>query len=428
MFNNPDMACYMSPLRIAIIGAGPSGLILASLFHRNQSPFTIYDLRSRPSSALINIPSGSLDLHVESGQLALSKCGLLEEFRSLTTECSEDHIICDRFGDTKFETNSRDGERPEISRNNLIELLLSSIPEDTIQWEHKVISLSPNPTNPQQQIITFQDCSSHICDLRIHWLTLTVPNITERIPEMAKMVGTGNFWALGGTRAILTQRSSMDSVRMYVTIHNEDVNHCHNVGLNSMDFEKMKEKLLGESGAFGDFGQRIKNLLAIGLEEEKTAGFLQMYMFAPDHAWEHKANATLVGDAAHLMTPFAGEGFNSAMLDALELAQGIIMAVRNETSLSDAVREYEMTMFVRAKANAEETVTNLKKIFENDAPKTVVEWFNSMGAGSDTTQYSVNNMRDQQDLISTPSFMLAKDERNFETRSQTHKIFANASF
>ncbi|KAA8573642.1 hypothetical protein EYC84_005225 [Monilinia fructicola] len=107
-----------------------------------------------------------------------------------------------------------------------------------------------------------------------------------------------------------------------------------------------------------------------------------MYMLAPDHTWEHKANATLVGDAAHLMTPFAGEGVNSAMLDALELAQGIILAVRNETSLSDAVKEYETKMFVRAKANAEETVTNLKNIFEDDAPKTIVEWFNSMGAGS----------------------------------------------
>lgn len=404
-YKNSDTVCHMSPPRIAIVGAGPSGLVLASLLHRNQIPFTIYDLRSRPSPALINIPSGSLDLHVESGQLALSKCGLLEAFRSLTIECSEDHIICDRFGDTKFESSGHDGERPEISRNSLIELLLSSIPEDTIRWEHKVISVSPDPADPQQQIIKFQDRGSHNCDLVIgadgawskvrplltnvkpffsgvHWLTLTIPNITERIPEMAKMVGTGTFWALGGTRAILTQRGSFDSVRVYVTIYNEDVNYCHHAGLNSMDVEKVKRKLLDESGSFGDFGEKIKTLLAVGLEEEKTAQFLQMYMLAPDHTWEHKANATLVGDAAHLMTPFAGEGVNSAMLDALELAQGIILAVRNETSLSDAVKEYETKMFVRAKANAEETVTNLKNIFEDDAPKTIVEWFHSMGAGS----------------------------------------------
>lgn len=386
--------------RISIIGAGPSGLVLASLFHRNKIPFAIYDLRSRPSADFVNVPSGSLDLHVESGQRALSQCGLLQAFRPLTTECSEEHIICDRFGDIKFEAPNYNEERPEISRNSLIELLLSSLPENIIQWEHKIRSVSPNPSNPHQQIITFQDKSSHSCDLVIgadgawskvrplltdvkpffsgvHWMTLTIPNITKRFPEIAKMIGTGTFWALGGKRFVMSQRGSMDSARLYVAIHNKDINHCKDAGLNSLDIEQIKEKTLGESGIFADFGKGVKELLERGLEEEKTPEFLQMHMLPINHTWEHKANATLVGDAAHLMTPFAGEGVNSAMLDALELAQGIISAVNKETSISDAVRDYEMKMFVRAKENAEETWTNLEKIFEDNAPKAVVEWFNS---------------------------------------------------
>lgn len=391
----------MTP-NISIIGAGPSGIVLASLFHRHQIPFTIYDLRSRPSPSLVNIPSGSLDLHVESGQLALSECGLLEAFRSLTTECSEEHIICDRYGDIKFEDSGHGGNRPEISRNSLIELLLSSLPEDVIKWEHKVQSISPHPANTEQQIITFQDGSSHTCDFVIgadgawskvrpllsdvkpffsgvHWMTLTIPNVTERFPEMAKMVGTGTFWALGGKILVMTQRGSIDFVRIYVAIYNEDVDYCNNIALSSPDVEHMRKKLLDGSGLLVDFGQGIKDLVAKGLDEEENAQFSQMYMLPTDHTWEHKPSVTLVGDAAHLMTPFAGEGVNSAMLDALELAQGIIVAVKNETSISDAVKEYEMKMFVRARENAEETVTNMKKIFEDDAPKSIVEWFNSMG-------------------------------------------------
>lgn len=109
---------------IVIIGAGPSGLVLASLFHCHQIPFNIYDLRPHPSPSLVNIPSGSLDLHPESGQLAQSECGLLEEFRSITVECSEEHIICDRYGDIEFKDSGHGGGRPGISRNSLIELIL----------------------------------------------------------------------------------------------------------------------------------------------------------------------------------------------------------------------------------------------------------------------------------------------------------------
>ena len=40
-----------------------------------------------------------------------------------------------------------------------------------------------------------------------------------------------------------------------------------------------------------------------------------------DQHWDPKANVTLIGDAAHVMPPYAGEGVNMAMLDALVLSR-----------------------------------------------------------------------------------------------------------
>lgn len=159
--------------RIAILGAGPVGLTLSSLLERGGIPYTTYDLRrspinnpSSPYSPLV--PSGSLDLHAESGLAALRACGLFERFRALKTDCEEECIIADMHGVVKWhdeggpppglELVGVEG-RPEIARNSLMELLLSSVPEERVRWEHKVLSITPSEskaTNARSNyILTF---------------------------------------------------------------------------------------------------------------------------------------------------------------------------------------------------------------------------------------------------------------------------------
>ncbi|KAF7985518.1 hypothetical protein HWV62_3739 [Athelia sp. TMB] len=57
---------------------------------------------------------------------------------------------------------------------------------------------------------------------------------------------------------------------------------------------------------------------------------------------------TLIGDAAHPMTPFRGQGANNAMEDAVGLGQKIGEATKSRTSLSQALRAYEEAMVPRA--------------------------------------------------------------------------------
>ncbi|KAL4813418.1 hypothetical protein BDW67DRAFT_187677 [Aspergillus spinulosporus] len=62
---------------------------------------------------------------------------------------------------------------------------------------------------------------------------------------------------------------------------------------------------------------------------------------------------TLIGDAAHCMVIYRGEGVNHAIVDACQLADTIKAAADGQMSMADAIREYERQMRPRAKETVE---------------------------------------------------------------------------
>jgi 2-polyprenyl-6-methoxyphenol hydroxylase-like FAD-dependent oxidoreductase len=97
------------------------------------------------------------------------------------------------------------------------------------------------------------------------------------------------------------------------------------------------------------------------------------YCMPFDQTWDALPNLALLGDAAHLMPPYAGEGVNMAMLDALELAECLLSDDFPDTL--SAIATYEKNMRSRASETARMTIEQTNSIHSPDAIKNLLEMF-----------------------------------------------------
>jgi 2-polyprenyl-6-methoxyphenol hydroxylase-like FAD-dependent oxidoreductase len=121
-----------------------------------------------------------------------------------------------------------------------------------------------------------------------------------------------------------------------------------------------------------EFNGWAPELTALITDGETEPVLRSIHALPVEHRWDRVPGVTLLGDAAHLMSPFSGSGANLAMYDGAELGKAI---AANQDDIEAAVAAYEKDLFPRSASAAAESYLNSKLFFGDNAPQSVVDLF-----------------------------------------------------
>jgi 2-polyprenyl-6-methoxyphenol hydroxylase-like FAD-dependent oxidoreductase len=365
---------------VTIVGAGLGGLTLARVLHVHGIPATIYEAEP---SAEARTQGGQLDIHDYNGQLALEAAGLTGQFRAIIHEGGEATHVIDQNGTVLLdEPDDGTGGRPEVLRGDLRRILLDSLPEGVIQWGRAVAGARPLAGGRHE--LTFADGSAVTTSLLVGadgawskirpllsdaepeyvgttFIETYLHDADERHPAAAKAVGGGALFAVAPGQGILGHREPDGVLHAYVALSKPPE---WIAGLDSAGPATVTAEVAAE------FTGWAPELIALITDSDTTPVLRAVNALPIGHRWDRVAGVTLLGDAAHLMSPFAGEGANLAMFDGSELGTAI---AAHPGDTETALAQYEQALFPRGAEFAAESDRNHKLMFADDTPDALLK-------------------------------------------------------
>jgi 2-polyprenyl-6-methoxyphenol hydroxylase-like FAD-dependent oxidoreductase len=197
-------------------------------------------------------------------------------------------------------------------------------------------------------------------------LEAAIKDPRKTAPHINKLLKGGKIFAYGNDKTLIVS-SKGDGSLGYTTACKTKEFWDKESGI---DFEDNKQVLAWFKKEFSAWSSIWHELF----EDEKTVFIPRpQYCMPVDQKWEARSNITLIGDAAHWMPPFAGEGVNMAMLDALQLSESLTDPLF--TTTQKAIANYEKQMFKRFAKIGQGTLFNTKWMHQPNALNNMLTMF-----------------------------------------------------
>jgi 2-polyprenyl-6-methoxyphenol hydroxylase-like FAD-dependent oxidoreductase len=381
MYDNPHLpeGHLLRGKRVAIVGGGLAGLTLARLLQLRDVFVNVYERDAGPNA---RAQGGSLDLHKESGQLAINRCGLDYQFHAVSRPEGQASLVYDKHGILRASSNASQESQssPEIDRGQLRDLLRGSLADGTEIWDRQLVELA---WEDGVHKLIFTNAAPAWADLVIgcdgawskvrRFLSPLTPYYTgvsfietclsdadRRHPKIAAIVGRGSAMSLGDHKGLLAQRNGDGSIRVYVARRISESWITEKRELDARTPAAMRAEMLAW---FADWAPSLTDMLSRSDDE-----FIlwPLYAMPMQPAWPTGDGVTVIGDAAHVMPPFLGAGANMAMLDAVELADHLCSD--RFSDIKKAIASFEHGMRERMAPMIEQSVATQDVLFADDAP------------------------------------------------------------
>lgn len=379
-------------LKVAIIGGGPAGCSLARLLLKADISATIFEGEASPD---VRGQGGTLDLHTATGLKVLNEAGLYDDFAKYARYDGEAFALADktlkRYINMGGASSTTSRGRPEIDRIRLRQILLESIPPENIRWGCRLRSIDEEDLSLHfdhgvekgyDLIVGADGAWSKVRPLLspaqpvycgLGGTSLVISEVEKRYPDLHQLVNRGSLFVFSDGKSIIAQQTGDGSLQIS-SWSQRDEHWMRTCGYDVHNAAEAKKVILND---LEGWAAPVRKMIQVADDDGLIARCL--YELPPGHRWTSRPGVTLIGDAAHLATPFAGEGVNIAMEDALLLSRAIIAASKDpaeetQSALSKHIPAFEEDMFCRGARVHEMSHQNmLDMYFTPGAPATSVD-------------------------------------------------------